>query len=592
MRRTQLKLAGALIALVVLTCLSFGYLAERQLGQQRFEELARSLEQRAQLVLAQVGDLPFDPASRAALDELAERAAREAAARVTLIAADGRVVADSDVAQRALNRLVNHADRPEVRAARERGTGISRRHSESVGRELLYFAVVAPGGERVVRLAVPAHELSSGVGELRRAVWLAGGLGSLLAVALSFLIYGVIRTPLDRIRSTLVAVGAGDFSARVRWRADDEMGGLARAVDEMGEQLEGRLAKIAADREQLQAVLGGMVDGVLVLDARGRIALVNSGLRELFELPSQVEGRMPLEAIRNAEIDDVLRQALQADVPVLREVQIESPQRRVLRIHAVSFSTSEGERGVVAVFHDLTDVRRLETMRRDFVANASHEIRTPLTAIRGFTETVLSSELPRADADRYLRIVLDHSGRLARLVDDLLELSRIESGALNLELTAIDLGSIARDVLRQQETRFREGRIETGVHDDGAPLAQGDPHAVQQVLQNLLDNALKYTEPGGRVDVHVTSANGSVVVEVADSGIGIGAADQARIFERFYRVDKARSRERGGTGLGLAIVKHLVHEMGGEISVGSTPGVGSTFRFSLPRHGDDTGRSA
>jgi two-component system phosphate regulon sensor histidine kinase PhoR len=256
-------------------------------------------------------------------------------------------------------------------------------------------------------------------------------------------------------------------------------------------------------------------------------------------------------------------------------------ERRVLAVQAASFSIA-GAKGAVAVFHDMTEVRRLETVRRDFVANASHEIKTPLTAIRGFAETLLGAGLPERETRNYLQIILNHSERLTQLVEDLLELSRLEAGSHKLEPNALDVAALATRVCEELAPRIRERGFDVRVYGDGAPRAFADPRAVEQILQNLLDNALKYSDTGKRIDVRVRAEGTSVRVDVADFGPGIPEADRARIFERFYRVDRGRSREQGGTGLGLAIVKHLVQASGGEVWVESTPGEGSTFSFTLP----------
>jgi two-component system phosphate regulon sensor histidine kinase PhoR len=578
--RIQVKWMGALVALVVVVAVASGYLAGTGLRRREMARVELSLAQRTGLVIDRVAGLALTDENSPELTELAQKASRAAGARVTLIAPDGAVVGDSDVALVDLPQVENHAGRPEVRAALEGRVGSSTRRSDTVGRELLYLAMPRdPAAESgVVRLAVDLDRVEAAVADLHRELLVAGGLGLAAALALSYLLSALLVRPLRELRRTVVAIAAGDLSARVHYRARDELGEIGRAINDMGEQLQLRLEQLSGDEEQLRAVLRSMVEGVLVVGRDGRIALANPRLVELFDLQAEVEGRLPLEAIRSADVQDLLRDALRASESERREILYGN---RVLEAHAVGFPLA-GQRGVVAVFHDVTHNRQLEAIRRDFVANASHELKTPLTAIRGFAETLLQSELPAQDARPYLEIILSHSERLAALIDDLLELSRIESGKLGLEPVELDAAEVARGVLRNLEPRFRERSIETHLSDSGAPAARADRRALEQVLENLLDNAAKYTESGGRVDVRVAGRDDRVQVEVADTGIGIPEADRARIFERFYRVDKARSRALGGTGLGLAIVKHLVQTMGGEISVESSPGAGSTFRFTLP----------
>jgi two-component system phosphate regulon sensor histidine kinase PhoR len=327
-----------------------------------------------------------------------------------------------------------------------------------------------------------------------------------------------------------------------------------------------------------------MVEGVLVVDARNEIILANDQLRELFDAWGDLEGRSPLEALRHADLDAVMAEAQSTDLPVSAAIAAGLAAARSVRVQAVRFPSGSGRRlGTVAVLHDITELVCLEQVRRDFVANASHELRTPLTAIRGFTETLLSSrDLPDADRRSYLEIVDRHARRLGNLVGDLLELSRIEGREQQLELVGVDLPAVADELIRDSRTRFTEKDLDVSLESRGQATVWADPQAVEQILLNLLDNAAKYTEPGGRIEIRIESDEHSVRTSVRDTGIGIPKRDLERIFERFYRVDKARSRALGGTGLGLSIVKHLIQSLGGEIAVESELGKGSIFSFTLP----------
>jgi len=379
------------------------------------------------------------------------------------------------------------------------------------------------------------------------------------------------------------SVAEGRLDARAPLAGDRELVQIARAIEQTAAQLRSRMREVIRDEAQLGAVLEAMVEGVLVVDARGVILLANSRLRELFDIHGEIAGRPLLEGVRNADLDAILAESAKTDEPVARSIALPGPNHRTLQVLAARFP-SEGERtGTVTVFHDTTELMRLEEVRRDFVANASHELRTPLAAIRGFAETLLeSASLSPEEQKSYLEVIHRHAQRLSSLVEDLLELSTIESRTLRLELAPVDVARTAENLIADTRLRFEERRITPSVRSDGRPLALADARALDQVLGNLLDNALKYTEPGGTIEVAVEERLGRVRVSVADSGIGIPAEDTARIFERFYRVDRARSRALGGTGLGLSIVKHLVQAMGGEISVKSAIGRGSTFVFTLP----------
>ena len=532
-----------------------------------------------------VAGISFESAATAQLDERARRAAAAAGARVTLIAPDGSVVADSDVAPADLVRVENHGDRQEVRAALEGRVESSTRRSETVGRRLLYLAVpLEPGrGAGVVRLAVNLEEVEAAVADLRWNLLVASLIGLAAALALSFLLSWITVRPLSEMREALGAIARGDLGRRLRPRSDDELGEMAAAINDMAEELGLRLEEVTAEKEQLDAVLAGMVEGVLVLDTDGCVTLANPRLRELLSLWGPVDGRKLLEVVRHPGIDDALRAAADSTAPVVSEVEVGERSPRTLADPRGGLPTGRAGMGTVAVFHDVTELRHLENVRRDFVANASHELQTPLAAIRGFAETLVGNDLSREEVRSQLDVILRNSARLENLIRDMRELSRVESRRVPLQPGEVDVVKLTGALLADMEPRLKERSLAVTVTDRGAVSAWADRRAVDQVLTNLLDNALKYTDPGGRITVDVEAQPEGVRVSVSDTGIGIPAEQQARIFERFYRVDKARSRALGGTGLGLAIVRHLVQAMGGEVYVESEPGRGSTFRFTLPR---------
>jgi len=588
--RSQLKLMAALAALVLLVVLVFGALAERGLRALSLERIEHSLEARALLVRDLVAGMPLAPDNEVALDALADRASRSAGARVTLIARDGRVVGDSDVPVDALARVANHADRPEIASAFAGEVGTSSRRSATVGRALLYLAVPVPGNSGgAVRLAVDLSEMEAAVSDLRRTLLTAGAIGLLAAVALSYGLSWLTLRPLEEMRRVAAAIAGGDLDDRLPIRSADGLGEISNAINHMAEQLRERLAQMTREKEQLDAVLDGMTEGVLVVDGAGHVVVANERLREFFGSHGEAIGRSPLEVIRNAEVEKALHEAGETDAPISREIQLHHPTARFLRLQAVRFFSGSGERlGTVAVFHDVTELKRLEKVRRDFVANASHELRTPLAAIQGFAETLLGSpDLGAADVRNYVEIIDRHAKRLGNLVRDLLDLSQIESREVQLERGQVDVAALTRRVLSDWRVRFAEKHLEIL---DGAPANLGawtDSQALEQILTNLIDNACKYTDEGGSIEVGMQPEGDSIRIWVSDSGIGIPLADQARIFERFYRVDRARSRALGGTGLGLSIVKHLVQSLGGEISVESEPGKGTCFLFTLPRSRPD-----
>jgi two-component system phosphate regulon sensor histidine kinase PhoR len=584
MRRSQLQLLAALSCLVAAVVALFGIQAHRELSAREAAQELVALEAQVELARELLGGVPLSTTPAAELADAAERIAEAAGARVTLIARDGTVVADSSLPAASLSELESHEARPEVRAALSGRLGHDVRRSAAVGRTLSFVALPARAGDGVVRLAVePADRpLQAALGRWLRGTTLAG---LLLAVLLSLALSRSTARSVERMRQVATSVARGDLSQRVRRHSGDELDPIAGAIDQMAEQLRLRLEEATHEKERLQAVLNGMVEGVLVVDTGGKIVLLNDHAREFFAIRGPVEGRSFLEVIRHAELDELISRAAATDEALSGEIQPAGAGERVLRVQAVRFPPGRAARmGTVAVFHDVTALMRLEQVRRDFVANASHELRTPLTAIAGFAETLLSNRnLGEADRRSYLEVIDRHAQRLSHLVSDLLELSKIESRKVPLELRAVDVAALAERLLHDYHERFAAKDLQASVERHGRPVARGDAQAIEQILVNLVDNAVKYTEAGGSVVIRIAEEAGKVAVSVSDTGIGIPAADRERIFERFYRVDKARSRELGGTGLGLSIVKHLVQNQGGEISVESEPGRGSTFRFTLPR---------
>lgn len=408
------------------------------------------------------------------------------------------------------------------------------------------------------------------------------GLGSLvLGLAVAFGIMRIVGGTLEELREALQQLAEGTLRQRLPWHARDALGEIARSVQRIAEQNRGADAEVTSEKERLQAMLQGMVEGVLVLDPEGRVVLANPRLREFFGVWGEVEGRSLFELIRRDDLVTALDAAASSASPVTREFNLEGTDERFLQMHAVRFPSEGDVLGTVAVFHDLSEVRRLERVRQEFVANVSHELKTPLTAIRGFAETLQHEGLDAAQRTHYTEVILRHSNRLSALIEDLLELSRIEGGRQLAQRIEVPVAEVARALVQDLKPRFDASGLQARVEAETEPMALADRRAVEQILLNLLDNAIKYSAPGGTVVVEVGECRGRVQLAVRDSGMGIPAEDLGRIFERFYRVDKARSRDLGGTGLGLSIVKHLAQAMGGDVEVESEEGGGSTFCVHL-----------
>jgi two-component system phosphate regulon sensor histidine kinase PhoR len=467
------------------------------------------------------------------------------------------------------------------------------RRSATVDAALLYVAVPVHAAGRVdgaVRLAMPMTEVSSSFRTIHRAL-LAGGLVALaVAAGIGIFVAGRLTRPVVEMQAIARDMAQGRFDRRVPVRSTDETGALGRALNAMAIALQDKLSALEHERARATAVLDGMVEGVIAVDGHDHIVTMNERARALFGLPTRGEGQPFMEVIRTGDLHAIVRgsRVAEAGAVSMREVRILIPQPRTLEVKAVPLVLTGDEPGVgvVLVLDDVTALRRLERVRREFVANVSHELRTPLTAIQGYLETLLGGALEeRENARRFLEIAFRHTQRLGRLLDDLTDLSNIELNKVTLIRQPLALDEVVDSVLAIVHPKA-DARHVTLASEVAAslPRVDADHDRLEQILLNLVDNAVKYTEAGGRVAVRaITSAGGdAVTIEVADTGIGIPPADLPRITERFYRVDKARSRDLGGTGLGLAIVKHLVIAHGGELSIDSTLGEGTTVRFTVP----------
>jgi two-component system phosphate regulon sensor histidine kinase PhoR len=418
---------------------------------------------------------------------------------------------------------------------------------------------------------------------------LAGGLVALaVAFGIGVFVAGRVTRPVVEMQAIARQMSEGQFAVRAPVRSDDELGALGRALNVMVLRLREQIANLEAERAKATAILDGMVEGVIAVDGQEGVLLMNERARAMFGVGhGRGEGKPFLEVIRNADLHEIFRSGRTAGGVFRRELRLIHPVDRILRVTAVPLRLAAEEPGLVMVVDDVTELRRLEQVRTEFIANVSHELRTPLTAIQGYLETLLSGALEeREHARRFVEIAFRHTERLGRLLNDLTDLSNIELGKVSLRLAATPLGPVVDSVLEIVAAKARDGGVT--LHADVSPTlsVQADHDRLAQILINLVDNAVKYTPAGGAVTVRArATADGRVETSVSDTGVGIPRADLPRITERFYRVDKARSRELGGTGLGLAIVKHLVFAHGGEMTIESEEGRGTTVRVTLPAGG-------
>jgi two-component system, OmpR family, phosphate regulon sensor histidine kinase PhoR len=510
--------------------------------------------------------------------------------RITLIDTGGKVLADnqSDPAQ-----MNNHSNRPEFQQALGEGIGSSTRLSRTLGKYELYLAYRVSEPQRsnlVLRLAQPLQEVSKGFHTTVRDLFLISLFPFLLALGLGYLFTRSLVRRIASIEEFSKNITDGNLSARVKVSGTDELGGLARSLNANAEKMQRTISELAGEKNRITAILESMQAGVLATDAEGRVTLVNQALARILEVDTQASlGRRALEIVRNTELKGIFDNVLTEKRELTATVELTLSPPRSFEIVAVPlYETPPHLAGVVAVLHDITRQKKLETIRKDFVANVSHELRTPLTSIRGFAETLLEGALEdEKNNRRFVEIIKNHAVHLSNLTMDLLTLATLESDSIASNYEPVDFESLLREAVESIRPLGAEKKHEVTLSINGElPIFEADREKLRQVLRNLLDNAIKFTPEKGRIHVEaVLSGNGSSIeVHVRDSGIGIPFSDLPRIFERFYRVDKARSRDQGGTGLGLAIVKHIVEAHRGKIEVKSSLGQGSDFGFSLPVH--------
>ncbi len=512
--------------------------------------------------------------------------------RVTLIDPRGVVRCESAVRADAIAGMQNHNDREEVRIARVHGSGNATRLSPTTNKTLVYFAqsLQRDDGQWVVRVAVERAVFTAEQQTLKAILGLAALLGLLVAAVMSSLAAQLVTAPVRSLTSTARAMVL-DHNVRARSTATDEVGQLANTLDELTDNLVRSLASLKIERDRFAMILESMVEGVLVTNAKGDILIANRAVREMVgEKQRQSLTEKKLALLNIAELQQAIATASERQSRETVEFKIEPTRTKIIAANISPLSSSHGEEGgCIAVLSDVTELRRLETMRRDFVANVSHELRTPIAAIRAATETLQDGGLDDPKISHEFMDIIDrHADRLRRIVEDLLELSRIEANQRKLNPEALQARAVCEHTIELFSLAAKNKKISLTLAPDSAnPIVAMDRSAIEHVLGNLVDNALKYAPEGSAVTLRVLELSNKTRLVVEDNGHGIEARHLPRLFERFYRVDTSRSRDLGGTGLGLAIVKHTVEIMGGSVSVVSELGVGSKFYLDFYRQVSD-----
>lgn len=522
------------------------------------------------------------------LDRMMKQVGRDLDVRITIILEDGTVIADSDASPAEMEL---HGYRPEILAAREEGTGTATRYSRTVGATLLYYASRAePADEHspVVRTAMPLSQLGASLAELTRAVGIAAGISILITLSIFLLISRRHARQVRRLADGAGRFASGELGHHIQPPVTSELGELADSLNKMGEQLQRRIGELESRRREERAILQSMSNAVIALDPDQRILNLNAAARNMLHLDaSEHRGKLLQETIRQPELHRFIEAAIELAGEQEGEFTLHGDPVAIVQARSEVLTDEEGRpSGVVVVLNDVTQLRRLEVMRSDFAANVSHELRTPITNIQGYVETLLETGFDDADQTRlFLEIVRKNSRRLASIIEDVMTLTRVDQTSAEdaIERETLPVESLVRGVCSQSAALAREKRIDVRVDVPDDMAASVHSHLLEQAVGNLLSNAINYSPEGSTVHVEARRIDGGgVQISVRDDGPGIAPQHLDRLFERFYRVDKARSREAGGTGLGLALVKHIALAHGGSVEVQSTVGEGSTFTLRIP----------
>lgn len=564
-----------LVAALAAATFFFYYNADRFYSQ----EQRRSLEVRCALLAQQMTD------SDRPVNQIIRAAAAVSGTRFTFIRADGVVLGDSmeDPAQ-----MTDHSDRLEIQAALRGETGYSVRHSHTLNRRMMYVAVPFQRDGRlegVLRAAFPTASLRETMHRFLADILLVGVLTAVAALLVCVVVAQRISAPLRTLHQAAELYGREDFSYKIPVTATDEIGQVADAMNRMASKIERTLQKVREQEEELRSVLEALSEGVIAVGMDEQIMSMNRAAAKMLETDAaSAAGRPVQEIVRSAELLRFVQGILESCEPDDRELTLYGTRERQIRAYANVMHLGDARTGVLIVMRDVTRIKRLESVRKDFVANVSHELRTPVTSVKGFLETMLESGEEFGGQRGFLEIAARQTDRLNAIIDDLLTLSRLEQSGTEraLSMNPCPLTEVVGNALQVCRSKAEDKHIEFELRLDDALQVRGNEPLLEQAVINLIDNAVKYSEPGKRVRVVTRTEEHAVLLEVIDQGCGIDESHLARIFERFYRVDTARSRKLGGTGLGLAIVKHIAACHGGEVTVNSIPGKGSAFTLKLP----------
>jgi two-component system, OmpR family, phosphate regulon sensor histidine kinase PhoR len=576
------------LLLILLTLTAAGWFAGRSMRSFYMTQIRRDLLNQAYL-LTDLFVPMLEPLRRQELDRRCKQVGGKVRTRFTVILPNGKVVGDSEAVS---DDMENHGDRPEIRQALKGDVGTATRFSGTLRQRMLYVAIPIQDAEKaaiqgVVRISIATDAIDEQLRKIQIRIALGGVVIAALASLLCLVISRRITRPIEAMRQGAARYARGDFSHRLHPPETLELAGLAGAMNQMARDLEERIRAVVRQRNETRAVLSSMVEGVIALDREERILHLNEAAARLLDKPTDfLQGRSIQEVMRNRDLHHLVHATLSEGANTQGDITLYQDGDRIFNIRCTLLRDPDGgSKGALLVINDVTQLRRLENMRSEFAANVSHEIKTPLTAIQGFVETLHQGAVDDpAEVDRFLGIIQKHVRRLATIIDDLMYLSRLEQDgeARRLTLANNPVAEVIRTAVGLCRTKADEKRITVELVCEEGLTAAMDTELMEQAVVNLLDNAIKYSPAGSRIEVEARRNQQEISIHVRDQGMGIPARHLPRLFERFYRVDKARSRNMGGTGLGLAIVKHIVQAHGGRVTVESTRQRGSTFTLHLP----------
>ena len=583
----KVKLVLFYVCVLFLSFFIIGYSLNKNLEENSLRELRIFLTEEAKIIALNLDIDNLKTENTVYLNKFSKALSSIIQNRITIIDVSGKVLLDTDLSISNPLELENHANRPEVRKALRGENSFEIRYSPTIKVNLLYVAVPLLKENKpigVIRISMPLVQIKQEFETLRNAISFSFVIAFALSVFLGFLFINGITKPLNRIIYSAKKFSKGELKHKILVDSSDELGELARVLNEMSQNIEDKIKEIELQNQHLAAILQSMVEGIIVVDKDSRVISVNRPAEEIFEIKQEeVKDKLFLEVVSNNEIDDVISEVLRFGSFKSKELSLVWPIKKVFKLDASPIFENKEITGCLLVVHDFTEIRKLEVMRKDFVANVSHELKTPLTTIKGFVDTLKEGAFEdKKNALNFLNIISEHTLRLENLINDLLSLSHIESKEIILKKTFFDICALVDNVLKSFQFNLDKNNIIVENKLNNPLLVFADKDKITQVINNLVDNAMKFNKENGSIKIYSLKEDSFVKIFIEDSGIGIPKEDLPRIFERFYRVDKARSRDMGGTGLGLSIVKHIVKLHNGSVGVDSIEGSGSKFYFILP----------